>query len=85
MPLLSLGGDDPLEKEMAIHCSVLAWRISHGQRLSRTEKPGRLQPVGLPRVGHDQAKAHAKAQLTVCPLHQTMCSSAEGLEGLCLR
>ena len=36
-----------LEKEMATHSSVLAWRIPG------TEKPGRLQSMGLHRVGHD--------------------------------
>ena len=35
-----LGGKDPLEKEMATHCSILAWRIP------RTEEPGRLQSMG---------------------------------------
>ena len=53
MQVLSLGGDDPLEKKVAIHSSVLAWRISHGQRISWTEKPGRLQSMGLHRVRHD--------------------------------
>ena len=37
----------PLEKGMAIHSSILAWRIPW------TEKPGGLQSVGLQRVGHD--------------------------------
>ena len=40
-------GDSSLEKEMATHSRVLAWRIL------RTEKPGRLQSVGSHRVGHD--------------------------------
>ena len=43
----SLGQEDPLEKEMATHSSVLAWRISW------TEKPGGLQSTGSQRVGHD--------------------------------
>ena len=43
----SLGGEDPLEKEMATHSSILAWRIP------RTEEPGGLQSMGLQRVGHD--------------------------------
>ena len=43
----SLGLEDPLEKEMATHSSILAWRIPW------TEEPGRLQSMGLPRVGHD--------------------------------
>ena len=36
-----LGWEDPLEKEMATHSSILAWRIP------RTEEPGRLQSMGL--------------------------------------
>ena len=43
----SLGGEDPLQEEMATHSSILAWRISW------TEEPGRLQSVGSQRVGHD--------------------------------
>ena len=41
----SLGREDPLEKGMAFHSSILAWRIPW------TEKPGRLQSTGLQRVG----------------------------------
>ena len=47
MPLQSLGQEDPLEKGMATHSSILAWRIPW------TEQPGRLQSMGLQRVGHD--------------------------------
>ena len=43
----SLGWEDPLENEMVIHSSILAWRIPW------TEDPGGLQSVGLQRVGHD--------------------------------
>ena len=43
----SLGREDPLEKEMATHSSILAWRIPW------MEEPGRLQSRGLQRVGHD--------------------------------
>ena len=43
----SLGWEDPLEKEMAIHSSILAWKIPW------TEEPGGLQSTGLQRVGHD--------------------------------
>ena len=43
----SLGGEDPLKKEMAIHCSILAWEILF------TEKPGSLQSLGSQTVGHD--------------------------------
>ena len=42
-----LGQEDPLEEEMATHSSTLAWKIPW------TEKPGRLQSMGLQRVGHD--------------------------------
>ena len=45
----SLGGDYPLEKEMATHSSTLAWKIPW------TEEAGRLQSTGLQRVGHDWA------------------------------
>ena len=44
----SLGWEDPLEKEMATHSSILAWRIPW------TEEPGGLQSTGLQRVGHDR-------------------------------
>ena len=42
-----LGQEDPLEKRMATHSSILAWRISW------TEESGRLQFMGSQRVGHD--------------------------------
>ena len=45
--LQSLGQEDPLEKEMPTHSSTLAWKIPW------TEEPGRLQSMGLQRVGHD--------------------------------
>ena len=43
----SLSQEDPLEEGIAIHSSILAWRIPW------TEEPGRLQYMGLQRVGHD--------------------------------
>ena len=43
----SLGWEDPLEKEMATHSSILAWKTSW------TEEPGGLQSMGPQRVGHD--------------------------------
>ena len=43
----SLGREDLLEKEMAIHSSIFAWKILW------TEEPGGLQPTGSQRVGHD--------------------------------
>ena len=42
-----LGWEDPLEKEMAIHSSTLAWKIPW------TEEPDGLQPMGSQRVGHN--------------------------------
>ena len=42
-----LGWEEPLEKEMATHPSILAWRIPC------SEEPGRLQSMGLQRIGHD--------------------------------
>jgi len=42
-----LGWEDPLEEEMATHSSTLAWTIPW------TDEPGRLQSMGLQRVGHD--------------------------------
>ena len=43
----SLGQEDPLEKEMAIHSNAIAWKIPW------TEEPDRLQSMGSQRVGHD--------------------------------
>ena len=42
-----LGWEDPLDKEMATHSSILAWRIPW------TEEPGGLQSMGLQRVGYN--------------------------------
>ena len=42
-----LGQEDPLEKGMATHSSILAWGIPW------TEEPGGLEPMGSPRVGHN--------------------------------
>ena len=43
----SLGREDPVEKEMTTHSSILAWRILWA------EEPGGLQSMGLQRVGHN--------------------------------
>ena len=45
----SLGGEEPLEKELATHYSLLAWRIPW------TEEPGGLRSMGSQRVGHNLA------------------------------
>ena len=68
-PLQSLGWEDPLEKEMATHSSILekemathssilAWRIPW------LEKPGRLQSTGLQRIGHDWATVRTGHEIT---------------------
>ena len=43
----SLGWEDPLEKEMATHSNILAWKISW------TQEPGGVQSMGSQRIGHD--------------------------------
>ena len=48
----SLGWEDPLEKEMATHSSILAWRIPW------REESGRLQSMGSQRVGHELLHFH---------------------------
>ena len=48
----SLSWEDPLEKEMTTHSSILAWEISW------TEQPSGLQSMGLQRVGHDLVTEH---------------------------
>ena len=45
----SLGGEDPLEKQLATHFSILAWKIP------RTEGPGGLQCIGLQRIRQNLA------------------------------
>ena len=43
----SLGQEDPLEKEIATHSTILAWIIPW------TEEPGKVHPMGLQRIGHN--------------------------------
>ena len=50
----SLGREDLLEKEMATHSSILAWKIPW------TEEPGRLQFMGSQRIGHDWSNLATK-------------------------
>ena len=52
----SMGWEDPLEKAMATHSSTLAWKIPW------TEEPGRLQPMGSRRVGHDWATSRSRSR-----------------------
>ena len=63
----SLGQEDPLEKEIATHSSVLAWRIPW------TEEPGGLQSTGLQRVGHDWATSLSLSLLHLwCSRHRNI-------------
>ena len=57
-PVWSLGREDPLEKEMATHASILVWRISW------TQEPGGLQSMESKRAGHDWA-THTLRKLKV--------------------
>ena len=52
--VLSLDQEYPLEKEMATHSSILAWKIPW------TEEPGGLRSMGSQRVGHDWANLHSQ-------------------------
>ena len=52
----SLGQEDPLEKEMAAHSSILAWEIPF------TEKPGGLQSLGLQRERQEGSTEHTKSR-----------------------
>ena len=68
MRVRSLGREDPPEKSMATHSSVLAWKIPW------TEEPGRLQSRGSQRVGHnrsDLAHTHTHTHThTHAPIYQ---------------
>ena len=60
-----MGWEDPLEKEMATHSSILAWKIPW------TEKPGRLRPWGHKRVRHglitkQQSFRKEKLHIVIC-------------------
>ena len=53
-PGWNLSQEDPLEKKMATHSSILAWRVPW------SVEPGGLQSIGSQRVGHDRALMHAR-------------------------
>ena len=70
----SSGGEDPREKEMATHASVLAWKMPW------TEERGRIQSTGSKRVGRNWAHTHrssaaAAKSLQSCP---TLCDPVDG-------
>ena len=60
----SLGWEDPLEKAMARHFSILAWKIP------QTEDPGGPQSMGLQRVRHDSVTKHTPPSIGLphCPV-----------------
>ena len=59
MGVQSLGWEDPLEKEMATHSSILAWEIAW------SEEPGVLQSMGWQSVGHDLVTQPQSQALTL--------------------
>ena len=61
----SLGREDPLEKEMATHSSILDWKSPW------PEEPGRLQSTGLQRVRHHRETKH---QQDICTTQETVTS-----------
>ena len=63
----SLGWDDPLEKEMAIHSSTIAWKIPW------TEEPGRLHSMGSQRVGHNWATELNWTDVNVLCIYPKLC------------
>ena len=62
----SLGWEDPLEKEMAAHSSILTWKIPW------ISEPGRLPSMGLQRVGHDWATSLSLSLEGFIGLHRTI-------------
>ena len=69
----SLGQEDPLEKEMAILSSIIAWKIPW------TEEPGSLQSMGLQRVGHNWATSLTYLRLYLSILGHTWSFSVMNL------
>ena len=63
--VLSLGLEDPLEKEMVTHSSILTWKNPW------TEESGRLQSMGSQRVGHDWAIMQHRQLYCLGPLDQS--------------
>ena len=75
----SLGWENPLEKEMATHSSTLTWKIPW------MEEPGRLQSMGLQRVGHDWATSLSFQYTCIkLPGGSEGKASAHNAEDLCL-
>ena len=73
MQVQSLGEEDPLEKEMTTHSSILAWDVTW------TEEPGGLQSMGLQTVRHDLS---TKQQQTATSHYNTALGEVRGLDYL---
>ena len=73
-----LGWEDPLEKGMASHSSILAWRIPW------TEEPGRLQSMGSQRVGQDRVTKHISTVKGDLPGFLPACGRTQYFPTLCL-
>ena len=67
MQVQSLGQEEPLERKMATYSNILAWRIPW------TEEPGRLQCMGLQRVGHNLATEYPRMHTLPNVWHLTQC------------
>ena len=61
-----LGLEDPLEKRMATHSSILAWRIPW------TEQPGGIQSIWSQRIRHNWATKHAPSGVSLCSIFQRL-------------
>ena len=72
----SLGREDPLEKEMAAHSSILA------QEIPWTEEPGGLQSTGSQRVGHNWATSLKIFTLQLLLIAYWMPGATPGTEGM---
>ena len=71
--VLSLGWEDPLEKEMATHSSILAWEIPW------TEEPGGLQSMGSQELGTTQQLSHYQTPWAGPQCHHLGASKIENL------
>ena len=76
MRVQSLVQEDPLEKGMAANSSILVWRIP------QTEEPGRLQSIGLQRVGHDWSDLAFTHAVCICYSHTPNLSPPKALPPL---
>ena len=71
----SQGQEDPLEKEVAAHSSILAWEVPW------TEEPGRLHSIGSQRLGHDLATEQQELP-PVCTSYMSGIPLGMGNEGM---